>query len=147
VLDFGRAVLNAMTALAAAAEVHVERNMPLVVFKALTRARVLPVEARNLMLATASFRNIIEHEQPTTTKRETAETAMGSAAVAITFIASFFPGHISSDSVLPDAGFEATTSAGRQGTAGPGAGPDLLNLTVTEGDFRDFRSADDDIPF
>jgi hypothetical protein len=100
VLDFGRSVLNALTALARATNVEVERAMPSVVFKALINAGVLPVESRNVMLATASFRNIIEHrdEHTTAPRRETAEAAMGAASVALAYIASFLPPAASANS-------------------------------------------------
>jgi hypothetical protein len=93
VLDFARAVVDAMTTLARATGVNVERNMPVVVLKALTNADVLPSESRSLMLAAASLRNAHEHQndQARPVKRETAEATMGAASVAITYLATFLP--------------------------------------------------------
>lgn len=107
VLDLARAVLDSMSALAKAKNVEVDRSMPAVVFKRLTSANVLPVEARGIMLATASFRHIFEHQggEAREARREIAEAAMGAASVAITYLATFLPeaAVVDSESFVPAA--------------------------------------------
>lgn len=118
VLDFGRAVQNALFALATALGKRPKAGAAGPLF-GLLKNDPLAEDSEALVLAVSKLGNPVEHPRGRLIdiQHATAEAAMGAASVAITYVASFMP------APAPD------------------------DVPVTDADFVRAAPADDDIPF
>jgi len=94
VRDFGRSVQETLFVLATLTCGEPKRGMAGALFGQLKKASILPAESEWMVLGIAHFRNEEEHPRGVVraTDHRTAEAAMGTAATAITYLASFLPG-------------------------------------------------------
>jgi hypothetical protein len=93
VLDFGRAVTEALHALAEATCGNPRGAAAGPVFARLRDGGILPAASEWLVLSANRLRNPVEHQRgvPSNTDPATAQAAMGAAATAITYLATFLP--------------------------------------------------------
>lgn len=112
VLDFGRAVQNALYALAVALDKTPKAGTAGALF-GLLKNDPLAEDCEALVLAVSKLRNPVEHPRGRLidVQHATAEAAMGAASVAITYIASFMPTPAPEDIPITGADFVRTTPA------------------------------------
>lgn len=93
VLDFGRAVTEALHALAEATCGNPRGAAAGPVFARLRDNGILPAASEWLVLSANRLRNPVEHQRgiPSNTDPATAQAAMGAAATAITYLTTFLP--------------------------------------------------------
>jgi hypothetical protein len=93
VLDFGRAVTEALHALANATGGNPKGGTAGALFGHLCSSGVLPRDSEWLILSANKLRNQVEHQRgvPSNTDERTAQAALGAAATALTYIARFLP--------------------------------------------------------
>jgi len=93
VLDFGRAVTEALHALACTTGGNPKGGTAGALFGHLRNSGVLPPDSEWLILSANKLRNPVEHQRgiPSNTDQRTAQAALGAASTAITYIASFLP--------------------------------------------------------
>jgi hypothetical protein len=112
VLDFGRAVQNALYSLAIALDKRPKAGAAGPLF-GLLKGDPLAEDSESLILSVSKLRNPVEHPRGRLIdiQHATAEAAMGAASVAITYIASFMPTRAPADIPITDTAFVHTSPA------------------------------------